>query len=75
LFDNPNCAINTLVGIFGHNYESRNVRHFTQDNASVLNELSENKDTIVNYDYKYEFISDIKDNQSIDMNKFNPDDQ
>ena len=25
LFDNPKYAINTLIGIFGHNYKSRNV--------------------------------------------------
>ncbi len=47
LFDNPKYALNTLIRIFGHNYESRNIHHFTQDNRSVLNELKKNKDAKV----------------------------
>ena len=39
LFDNPKYAINTLIGIFGHNYKSRNVHHYTQDSRLVLCEL------------------------------------
>ena len=73
LFDNPKYAINTLIGIFGHNYKSRNVHHFTQDSRLVLNELAQNKDASVKYVYKSEFMSDNKDNKYIDMDKFNPD--
>ena len=40
LFDNPKYAINTLIGIFGHNYKSKNIHNFTQDSRLVLNELS-----------------------------------
>ncbi len=31
LFDNPKYAINKLIGIFGHNYKSKNIHTFTQD--------------------------------------------
>ena len=73
-FDNPKYAINTLIGVFGHNYKSRNVHHFTQDSRLVLSELIENKDAKVKYVYKSEFIKDTIDNNSIDLEKFNPDD-
>ena len=74
LFDNPKYAINTLIGIFGHNYKSRNVHHFTQDSRLVLCELEQNKDAKVRYIYKSEFMNDNKDDQFIDMDNFNPDD-
>ena len=48
LFDNPKYAINTLIGIFGHNYKSKNIHNFTQDSRLVLNELSQNDDAKVN---------------------------
>ena len=35
LFDNAKYAINTLIGIFGCNYKSKNIHHFTQDNRLV----------------------------------------
>ena len=73
LFDNPNYAINTLIGIFGHNYKSKNIHHFTQDNRLVLSELEQNKDTKVKYVYKSEFMNDNKDDIFIDMNNFNSD--
>jgi hypothetical protein len=73
LFDNPKYAINTLIGIFGHNYKSRNVHHFTQDSRLVLNELAYNKDANVKYVYKSEFMTDNQDNKYIDMDNFNPD--
>jgi hypothetical protein len=73
LFDNPKYAINTLIGIFGHNYKSRNVHHFTQDSRLVLCELEQNKDAKVRYIYKSEFMNDNKDDQFIDMDNFNPD--
>ncbi len=44
LFDNPKYAINTLIGILGHNYKSRNVHPFTQDSRLVLCELEQNDD-------------------------------
>jgi hypothetical protein len=74
LFDNPKYAINTLIGIFGHNYKSRNVHHFTQDSRLVLCELEQNKDAKVKYIYKSEFMNDNKDDKCIDMDNFNPDD-
>jgi hypothetical protein len=43
LFDNAKYAINTLIGIFGHNYKSKNIHHFTQDNRLVLSELEQIK--------------------------------
>ncbi len=55
MFDNPKYAVHTLIGIFGQNYKSRNVHHFTQDSRLVLNELSYNKDANVKYVYKSEF--------------------
>ncbi len=73
MFDNPKYTINTLIGIFGHNYKSRNVHHFIQDSRLVLNELSQNKDANVKYVYKFKFMSDKNDNKYIDMDKFNPD--
>ena len=41
LFDNAKYAINTLIGIFGYNYKSKNIHHFTQDNRLVLSELKQ----------------------------------
>ena len=58
LFDNPKYAINTLIGILGCNYKSKNIHHFTQDNRLVLSELEHNKDTKVKYVYKSEFMTD-----------------
>ena len=74
LFDNPKYAINTLIGIFGHNYKSKNIHHFTQDNRLVLSELEHNKDTKVKYVYKSEFMTDDnKHDNNIDIDNFNPD--
>jgi hypothetical protein len=70
-FDNPKYAINTLMVIFGHNYKSRNVLHFTQDSRLVLCELEQNKDAKVKYIYKSEFMNDNKDDKIIDMDNFN----
>ncbi len=36
LFDDAKYAINTLVGIFGHNYKSKNIHHFTQDKKHII---------------------------------------
>ena len=72
LFDDPKYAINTLIGVFGHNYKSKNIHHFTQDNRLVLNELVQNKDAKVKYVYKSEFLNDS--NITIDIDNFNPDD-
>jgi hypothetical protein len=58
LFDNAKYAIYTLVGIFGHNYKSINIHHFTQNNRLVLSELEANKDTKVKYVYKSEFMNE-----------------
>jgi hypothetical protein len=74
LFDNPKYSINTLIGIFGHNYKSKNIHNFTQDSRLVLNELSQNDDAKVKYVYKSEFMTDNNDDKTIDINKFNPDD-
>jgi hypothetical protein len=73
LFDNPKYAINTLIGIFGANYKSKNVHHFTQDNRLVLSELMQNKDAKVKYVYKSEFINDDNDDKKVDIDNFNPD--
>jgi hypothetical protein len=72
-FDNSKYAFNTLIGIFGHNYKSCNIHHFTQDSRLVLCELEQNKDAKVRYIYKSEFMNDNKDDQFIDMDNFNPD--
>ncbi len=40
LFDNPEYAINTLIRIFGHDYRSRNIHHFTQDYILVFSVLN-----------------------------------
>ncbi len=39
LFDNAKYAIKTLIEIFGHNYKSKTIHHFTQDDRLVLSEL------------------------------------
>ncbi len=38
-----------------------------------LSELEQNKDTKVKYVYKSEFMGDTKDDKTIDLNDFNPD--
>jgi hypothetical protein len=43
-FDNPEYAFNTSIGIFGHNYKSRNIHNFTQESRLVLNELAPKDD-------------------------------
>ncbi len=40
LFDNAKYVISTLVGIFGHNYKSKNIHHFTQDYRLVYLNLN-----------------------------------
>ncbi len=74
MFENPKYAINTQIGIFGHNYKSRNVNHFAQDSHLYLNELAQNKHATLRFVYKSEFMFDNKDKKYIDMNEFNPDD-
>jgi hypothetical protein len=73
LFDNAKYAINTLIGIFGCNYKSKNIHHFTQDKRLVLSELEASKDTKLKYVYKSEFMKENKDDKHIDMDNFNPD--
>ena len=58
LFDSLKCAINTLIGMFVHNYKSKNIHHFTQDNRLVLSELVYDKDAKVKYVYQSEFMTD-----------------
>ncbi len=75
LFDNPNFAINTLIEIFGHNYQSNKNNNFKQDSRLVLNEFSQNDDAKVKYVCKSEFMTDNHNNDiTIEINKFNPDD-
>ena len=73
LFDNAKYAINTLNGIFGHNYKSKNIHHFTQDNRLVLSELEADKDTKVQYVFKSEFMNENKDDKHVDMGNVHPD--
>ncbi len=65
MFDNPKYAIDTSIGIFGHNYRSKNVHHLTQDSRLVLNELAYNRDANVKYIYKSEFMTENKDDKYI----------
>ncbi len=63
LFDYAKYAIDTLIGIFGCNYKSENIHHFTQDNRLVLSELVANKDTKVKYVNKSEIMNENTDDK------------
>ncbi len=68
LFDNPKHAINTLIGIFGHTYNPRNIHHCTHDRQIELCKLEKDKDT-----FKSDFINDDNDNNFVGIQKINPD--
>ncbi len=52
LFDNPQHAISTLIGIFGPICWSKNIHHVTQNKRLFLSELESNKDAKGKYLYK-----------------------
>jgi hypothetical protein len=67
LFDHPEYAINTLSGIFGHNYKSKNIHNFTQDSRLLLNELSQNDDAKVKYIFKSKFMTDYNNDNLLTL--------
>ena len=54
-FENPKAAINGLIGLFGHDFKSKNKHIFTSNSEFHFNECATNPDVKCKYIYHDEF--------------------